>query len=98
MEELKELRTRKEELDEILELKLKEERFKRFHLDRALADVLKDFSLSGIKRCKREDCERWFFQPGKKEKRFCSNRCALIVNKRKKRGGLKRKKLPSKEE
>jgi len=46
---------------------------------------LSPFSLNDIKQCEREDCGRDFFRATKKEKRYCSNKCAWVVGSRKRR-------------
>ena len=52
---------------------------------------LADFSLDDIKRCMREDCGKYFLKAHKKEKRYCSDRCAWVVNSRERRkAGTKR--------
>jgi hypothetical protein len=43
------------------------------------------FSLNLIQRCQREDCGGYFLKGTKKEKRFCSKRCAWIMASRERR-------------
>lgn len=58
---------------------------KREMLTYAFVDALTPFSLSDIRRCEREDCGRYFLKATKKEKRYCSNKCAWVVASRKRR-------------
>ncbi len=41
--------------------------------------ALRHFPIHLIKRCQREDCGGYFLKSGKKEKRYCSNRCAWVM-------------------
>jgi hypothetical protein len=41
--------------------------------------ALRHFPIHLIKRCQREDCGGHFLKSGKKEKRYCSNRCAWVM-------------------
>lgn len=58
----------------------------------AFANALKPFSLYDIKKCGREDCERYFLKATKKEKRYCSNECAWVMASRKRREADSKKK------
>ncbi len=51
----------------------------------AFVDAFFPFSVSDIRRCEREDCGRYFLKATKKEKRYCSNKCAWVVASRKRR-------------
>lgn len=48
-------------------------------------DDLSKFSIDAIKKCERRDCQKYFFKATKKEKRYCSDRCAWVMNSRKRR-------------
>jgi hypothetical protein len=52
---------------------------------------LSPFSLNDIKKCEREDCGRYFLKATKKEKRYCSNKCAWVVGSRKRRAAYPKK-------
>jgi len=41
--------------------------------------ALRQFPISLIQKCQREDCGGYFLKATKKEKRYCSNRCAWIM-------------------
>jgi hypothetical protein len=41
--------------------------------------LLSKFPLSLIHQCQREDCKGYFLKATKKEKRYCSNRCAWVM-------------------
>lgn len=43
------------------------------------------FTINSIKRCERPDCKKYFLKGGIKEKRYCSNKCAWVMNARKRR-------------
>jgi hypothetical protein len=47
--------------------------------------LLGQFQLSLIQQCQREDCGGYFLKATKKEKRYCSNRCAWVVASRERR-------------
>jgi hypothetical protein len=59
----------------------------RFFIDSTLPErlswefvsALRGFPKDLIQRCQRQDCEGYFLKATKKEKRYCSNRCAWIV-------------------
>jgi hypothetical protein len=42
-------------------------------------NALTQFPLNLVQRCQREDCGGYFLKGTKKEKRFCSNKCAWIM-------------------
>lgn len=44
--------------------------------------LLNYFPINFIERCEREDCRGYFLKATKKEKRFCSKRCAVIAGSR----------------
>jgi hypothetical protein len=46
---------------------------------------LSQISLNLLQTCQREDCSNYFYKATKKEKRYCSNRCAWIVASRERR-------------
>ena len=46
---------------------------------------LNPFSLNHIRKCEREDCGKYFLKATKKEKRYCSNKCAWVMASRKRR-------------
>lgn len=52
---------------------------------------LKEFPLSLIQRCQREDCKGYFLKSTKKEKRYCSNKCAWVMAQRRRRQGIQHK-------
>lgn len=54
-------------------------------------NALKHFSLNDIKKCERRDCGRYFLKATKKEKRYCSNKCAWVMASRKRREARKGK-------
>ncbi|MGD0916944.1 MAG: hypothetical protein ABSB22_10845 [Thermodesulfobacteriota bacterium] len=54
--------------------------------------VLSQFSLNSVRKCQREDCGAYFLRATKKEKRYCSNKCAWVMASRE-----RRKKQPEKE-
>lgn len=47
--------------------------------------LLQRFSLSSIRKCQREDCGAYFLKATKKEKRYCSNKCAWVMASRERR-------------
>jgi len=51
----------------------------------ALIEALNPFSLNDIRKCEREDCGRYFLKATKKEKHYCSNKCAWVMASRKRR-------------
>jgi hypothetical protein len=53
---------------------------------------LKPFSLTDIRRCERKDCGKYFLKATKKEKRYCSNKCAWVMASRKRREANSEKK------
>jgi len=54
-----------------------------------VVEILKPINLLDIRRCEREDCSSYFYKATKKEKRYCSNKCAWIINSRERRAGDK---------
>ncbi|MBM4287113.1 MAG: hypothetical protein FJ135_03000 [Deltaproteobacteria bacterium] len=48
-------------------------------------DDLGHFSVESIRICEREDCNKYFLKATAKDKRYCSNKCAWVINARKKR-------------
>ncbi len=48
-------------------------------------NALKEFSLNLILKCQRNDCGCFFLKATKREKRYCSNRCAWVMASRIKR-------------
>ncbi len=45
-------------------------------------DDLSKFSIDSVKQCERQDCQKYFFKGTKKEKRYCSDTCAWVMNSR----------------
>jgi len=43
------------------------------------SSLLGQFPLTSIHRCQREDCGAYFLKATKKEKRYCSNKCAWVM-------------------
>jgi hypothetical protein len=41
--------------------------------------LLGQFKLSQIRKCQREDCGKYYLKATKKEKRYCSNKCAWVM-------------------
>jgi hypothetical protein len=49
-------------------------------------------SIKNLKRCQIPECNKFFWQAHKKEKHFCSNKCAWIAHSRSKRAKIKKTK------
>jgi len=49
------------------------------------SNLLSQFPLSSIRTCQRSDCGKYFLKATKKEKRYCSNRCAWVMASRQRR-------------
>jgi hypothetical protein len=52
--------------------------------------LLEGFSQHAVSRC--PGCNKWFFNPTKREKRFCGNRCIWRTNTAKRRAASKKQK------
>lgn len=53
---------------------------------------LEPFSLDNIGKCERKDCGSYYLKTTRKEKHFCSNKCAWVVASRKRRAVDSKKK------
>lgn len=59
------------------------------HLLQFLMDLSR-YPLDSVKQCERQDCSKYFIRTSAKERRYCCNKCAWIVNARNKRTIKKR--------
>jgi len=58
---------------------------KEFKILYKLIDDLESYDIDSIRICQRHDCNKYFLKLTSKEKRYCSDKCAWIVNARKRR-------------
>jgi hypothetical protein len=58
---------------------------KRYKILFDFLDTLSSFPVDYIRHCERSDCVKYFIQLTAKEKRYCSNRCAWVMNSRMRR-------------